>query len=212
MVQAPPRLSSGGQSADGPALSRGTQLNNRNREEFAAHWKRSGHPLHLDAEAPVTACAVPESPSTKPRELSDEERSERYGADLAPGELTGLGRGSGAGDAAELLALLNPGGDGRTLPAVAEVVTPPEAGAAQVAELVERWVRRVAIGGDPRRGVARLDIGQGRYAGAELWVSTEGGRVSVELNLAEVPSDPSLADRLRSRLEERGYAADVVVR
>jgi hypothetical protein len=86
------------------------------------------------------------------------------------------------------------------------------AGTAQVAELVERWVRRVALGGDQRRGVARLDIGQGRFAGAELLVTAEGGSVSVELTLPATVSDASLAQRLRSRLEQRGLSAEVVVR
>jgi hypothetical protein len=77
--------------------------------------------------------------------------------------------------------------------------------------LVERWVRKVSLGGDVRRGVARLEIGGGRFAGAELLVTAEAGRVAVELNVPEA-TDPSLAERLRSRLERRGYSADVIVR
>jgi hypothetical protein len=85
------------------------------------------------------------------------------------------------------------------------------AGVADFPALLERWVRRVAVGGDARRAVAKLDIGAGRFAGAELMVVAEAGRVAVEVNAPE-PSDPSLALRLRRRLEERGYAAEVVVR
>jgi hypothetical protein len=88
----------------------------------------------------------------------------------------------------------------------------PQSGAALVPELVERWVRRVALGGDHRRGAVRLDIGQGRYSGAELLVVAEPGRVSVELQLPESLVEGDLSERLRSRLERRGYVADVVVR
>jgi hypothetical protein len=90
-------------------------------------------------------------------------------------------------------------------------VAPPQ-GVIELSELVERWVRRVAVGGDPRRGVARLDIGQGRFAGAELLVVAEAGRVSVELTLPDAASQAGLSERLRERLERRGYAAEVVVR
>jgi hypothetical protein len=81
-----------------------------------------------------------------------------------------------------------------------------------VADLVERWVRRVALGGDQRRGVARLDIGEGRYAGTELLVSTEGRSVSVELTLPVDVNDARLSERLQARLEQRGLSAEVTVR
>jgi hypothetical protein len=100
-----------------------------------------------------------------------------------------------------------------TAPApTAEVLASSPAAAVQVAELVERWVRRVSLGGDPRRGVARLEIGEGRYAGAELLVSAEGGRVSVQLTLAEAPRDAGLSQRLTTRLAQRGLSAEVTVR
>ncbi len=92
--------------------------------------------------------------------------------------------------------------------------TPPgreHPAAPDVSPLLERWVRRVALGGDARRGIAKLDIGAGRFAGAELIVVAEAGQVAVQLNVAQA-ADPSLAERLRSRLERRGYSADVVVR
>jgi hypothetical protein len=115
-------------------------------------------------------------------------------------------------DPLELLALINPtGGVEAALPVA---VAPPNAhpGVAEVAELVERWVRRVALGGDQRRAAVRLDIGQGRFSGAELLVVAEAGRVSVELQLPSSVSGGDLSERLRARLERRGYAADVSVR
>lgn len=81
-----------------------------------------------------------------------------------------------------------------------------------VAALVERWVRRVALGGDSRRGVARLDIGSGRLAGTELTVVAEAGHVSVELSLPPGQTEGGLGARLRRRLEQRGFETDVVVR
>jgi hypothetical protein len=83
---------------------------------------------------------------------------------------------------------------------------------AGIAALVERWVRRVALGGDSRRGVARLDIGSGRLAGAELTVVAEASHVSVELSLPPGHADGGLAGRLRKRLEQRGFDTEVVVR
>ena len=127
---------------------------------------------------------------------------------LAPDQEPGLGRGGG--ELAEWLSLFNPG-SGFEAPRSPEPVGQGVPGATELSDLVERWVRRVALGGDQRRGVARLDIGHGRFAGAELLVVAEAGRVSVELNLPGT-ADADLSQRLRSRLERRGYTADVVVR
>jgi len=129
---------------------------------------------------------------------------------LAPDEQPGLGRGGS--DPGDWLALFNPGGgiDLQRAPEVAPSASPP-LGVAELSDLVERWVRRVALGGDQRRGVAKLDIGHGRFSGAELVVVAEAGRVSVELSLPGA-AEPGLAERLRARLQSRGYAADVVVR
>jgi hypothetical protein len=129
---------------------------------------------------------------------------------LAPDEESPVGWGGG--DPAALLGLFNPTGGAPALPLAPEASLAPAAAAAQVAELVERWVKRVALGGDARRGVARLDIGQGRYAGAELTVSAEADRVSVELTLPDGAGDTGLSERLRSRLARRGLNVDVVVR
>jgi hypothetical protein len=125
---------------------------------------------------------------------------------LAPGEQSVLGEPRTL-DVSELLSLFNPSPE--LLPTAPPGQQHP--GVAEVAVLVERWVRRVALGGDARRGVAKLDIGAGRFAGAELIVVAEAGHVAVELNLPHA-MDPGLAERLRSRLERRGYATDVVVR
>jgi hypothetical protein len=115
---------------------------------------------------------------------------------------------------AELLALLSPrGGEVVFGPVPAESPAPTGTiEVAGVAALVERWVRRVALGGDSRRGVARLDIGSGRLAGAELTVVAEASHVSVELSLPPGQAAGALAARLRRRLEQRGFETEVLVR
>ena len=102
-----------------------------------------------------------------------------------------------------------------TSPALAGAAALPEErarGEVAVAELVERWVKRVALGGDSRRGAARLDIGSGRLSGAEVLVVAQAGHVSVELSLPPGHADAGLTERLRARLSRRGYSADVSVR
>ncbi|HYQ15799.1 MAG TPA: hypothetical protein VEQ58_08580 [Polyangiaceae bacterium] len=135
----------------------------------------------------------------------------RPSASLAPDDQAEQGSGGGSLDLGELLALFNPPAPSDLPAPPASPPSPQSPGVADVAQLLERWVRRVAVGGDQRRGVARLDIGTGRFAGSELVVMVEAGQVSVDLRVPEA-LDPSLAERLRSRLERRGYAADVVVR
>lgn len=130
-------------------------------------------------------------------------------ASLAPDEQPSL-LGGGA-DPAELFALINPMGGVEAAP-MAAPATSSHPGVAEVAELVERWVRRMALGGDQRRGAVRLDIGQGRFSGAELLVVAEAGHVSVELQLPSSVAGGDLSQRLRARLERRGFAADVLVR
>jgi hypothetical protein len=127
---------------------------------------------------------------------------------LAPEEQPSL---PGGADLAEWFSLINPTGGREAAPTAVPSAT-PHPGVAEVAELVERWVRRVALGGDQRRGAVRLDIGQGRFSGAELLVVAEAGHVSVELQLPASVAEGDLSERLRARLERRGFAADVVVR
>lgn len=117
----------------------------------------------------------------------------------------------GPGELAEWFSLINPSSG--VDPGLAAPAPPPAAsGVVEVAELVERWVRRAALGGDQRRGAVRLDIGQGRFSGAELLIVAEAGRVSVELSLPPSLPQGDLSERLRSRLEGRGFDAEVVVR
>lgn len=141
--------------------------------------------------------------------MSEDGASTRLQRDLAPDERPRWGHSPE--NLAELFACLSPlSGAGAALPAEPPGASP--AAAAQVAELVERWARRISLGGDQRRGVARLDIAEGRYAGAQLLVSAEGSHVAVELTLPESPRDASLPERIRARLAQRGLSSEVTVR
>jgi hypothetical protein len=130
---------------------------------------------------------------------------------LAPAEESVLARYPA--DPAAWLSFVNPaGGEGSRAMALATPAAGGRSAEPDVTVLVERWVRRVSWGGDPRRAAARLEIGAGRYAGTELVLVAEGGHVSVEVNLANSGGELDLAQRLRRRLEGRGYGADVTVR
>jgi hypothetical protein len=159
---------------------------------------------------PATGAEEPRGPEARePHQKHRITVSEELPAGLAPeGEASLGGRGL---DLAEWLAVIQPAGvDTAGTPPAA--VSAPPGSPAELSGLVERWVKRIALGGEQRRGVARLDIGGGRFAGAELLVIAEEGKVSVELSLPAEASAPGIAERLRSRLERRGLSAEVVVR
>jgi hypothetical protein len=138
--------------------------------------------------------------------------SEELPVGLAPDVESGLRLGSG--EAAAWLLLISPtSGEGASAAATTSLVA-----AAPVRNLepeltlaAERWLRRLSWAGDGRRGTARLELGAGALAGAELIVTAEGAHISLDLRLP-LDVDGGLADRIRGRLEARGYSADVTVR
>jgi hypothetical protein len=73
-----------------------------------------------------------------------------------------------------------------------------------LADLAAQVVRRIAWGGDGRRGTARLEIGAGSLAGAVVQVETEGSEVSVDLELPVGVPGEALSRRLAERLSARG--------
>ncbi len=76
--------------------------------------------------------------------------------------------------------------------------------------LLTGLARRVAWGGDRRKGSARIELSEGALAGATLVVHTEQRSVSVEIELPGGASGASgLEQRLLERLEGRGFAARV---
>jgi hypothetical protein len=207
MVQPLPRVASGGRPEQAAPLPPRRPITTGKYEEFRTHLRKlSEPPLGLDP-APTAARGAPNDASHLGREMSPEPELSRR---LAPEGQPSVG--GGPGELAEWFSLINPAGG--VDPALLAAATPAQAapGALEVAELVERWVRRAAVGGDHRRGAVRLELGQGRFSGAELLVVAEAGRVSVELNLPPSLAHGDLSERLRARLEGRGFEAEVVVR
>jgi hypothetical protein len=87
----------------------------------------------------------------------------------------------------------------------------PGAGVPDLAGL-EEAVRRIAWGGDRRRGVARIELG-GEQGGTTLEVRGEGREVSVRIELGRGRDAGSLPERIAERLRARGLSlADVEVR
>jgi hypothetical protein len=207
MVQPLPPTAPGYRPVPCPVNPPRRSITNCNHEEFGACLHRLSVRLGTLRDTLPLSESCASTPPTVGKELSLQ--PDPCGS-LAPDEQPSLG-GQGA-DPLELLALINPTGGVEAAVAVAPASPTSHPGVAEVAELVERWVRRVALGGDQRRAAVRLDIGQGRFSGAELLVVAEAGRVSVELQLPSSVAGGDLSERLRARLERRGYAADVSVR
>ncbi len=207
MVQPLPRVPANGRPEcppPGPGLR---PITTGKYEEFRTHLRRFG-------ERPAGPLAAEPSTGTRSAEATHSEReisaAPELPQSLAPEGQPGLGQGGG--ELAEWFSLINPAGGVEAPRQLEATATPSPPAAVEVAELVERWVRRVALGGDQRRGAVRLDFGHGRFSGAELVVVADAGRVSVELSLPPTMAASDLSERLRSRLERRGIAADVVVR
>jgi hypothetical protein len=82
--------------------------------------------------------------------------------------------------------------------------------AAHLAELVTRLVRRVAWGGDGRRGTVRLEIGDGELAGATVVVTSVARTISVELELPPGVCPEAWRERISKRLTARGLDIDQI--
>lgn len=174
-------------------------------EEFSKHLRQPTDAAPAAPEPLAEPAALSPTRRYEDHQMGPEEAPSRT---LAPDEQSGWGRG--CLDPAEWLSAITSAGGappGQAEPSSAGRTSQPE-----LSELVEGWVRRLSVGGDQRRAVARLDIGHGAYAGAELVIAAEGGAVEVELTLPEGAAASGLSERLTSRLSARGYAPRVTVR
>ena len=75
--------------------------------------------------------------------------------------------------------------------------------------LLSGLARRVAWGGDRRKGAARIELSEGALAGATLVVHTDQRSVSVELELPPGTGGQGWEQRIVERLEARGFSAQV---
>ena len=69
--------------------------------------------------------------------------------------------------------------------------------------------RRVAWGGDRRKGSARIELSEGALAGATLIVHAEQRSVSVELELPPGAQAQGFQERIAERLQARGFSVSV---
>jgi hypothetical protein len=78
--------------------------------------------------------------------------------------------------------------------------------------MLDRFVRRVAMSGDRRRGTAHLEIGSGDLAGGTLTVTADGPSLSIVLDLPADADAEGWRRRLLERLRQRGLDAEVEIR
>ncbi len=95
----------------------------------------------------------------------------------------------------------------RPLPAAppAAAAPPPNAPLLHVEQLVARLVRRVAWGGDGRRGAARIELGAGELAGATITVESCGRELAVDIDLPPGVSADAWRERITARLRAKGF-------
>jgi hypothetical protein len=94
---------------------------------------------------------------------------------------------------------------------MAEAAGPGAAGTnarVSMEELLPALVKKIAWSGDAQRGTVRMELGAGELAGATLMVSSEGGRVRVQLQAPPGTDVRSWRERLRGRLEAKGLSIE----
>jgi len=69
---------------------------------------------------------------------------------------------------------------------------------------VSETIRRIAWGGDRRRGTARVELGGGVFEGACLQVHANGASLRIELTAPPGVDASRLAERIEARLAKRG--------
>lgn len=101
-------------------------------------------------------------------------------------------------------------GHSRAIESVAPVATPPSTVELPLEALLERLVRRVALGGTGRRGTARLELGAGGLDGTTVTIhADESGEVSVEVELG-TGARGDWHEGLKEKLERRGLTVKSV--
>jgi hypothetical protein len=92
--------------------------------------------------------------------------------------------------------------------------SPPPSAAAlpPVDQLIDRLLRRIALGGSRHRGTAFLEIGAGNLEGASVTIHAEGSRLCIEVEAPEGEASRRWRHQLQERLRARGLEAEVTLR
>lgn len=90
--------------------------------------------------------------------------------------------------------------------------SPPPLATPPLDQLVERLLRRVAIGNGRHRGVAHLEVGAGSLQGASITIHADQGTVRIEIDAPASPATDTWRRELERRLHERGLDAQVTLR
>jgi hypothetical protein len=81
---------------------------------------------------------------------------------------------------------------------------------ASLEELLPAAARRIAWSSDGRRGAVRIEVGAGRLAGATVVVTSDDGRVSVDMNMPTAEASAGWQERLADRLASRGLDVEKI--
>ncbi|HEV8547797.1 MAG TPA: hypothetical protein VGQ57_02195 [Polyangiaceae bacterium] len=121
-------------------------------------------------------------------------------------------RRAGAGSAARgeldplLLSLaVAPGPPAAVVPPLAPAGLGPVPAPVPLAHSVEEVVRRIAWGGDRRRGVARIELG-GEYEGTAIVVRGDGRELTLTVEVRPGANAGELSEELVERLRARGLS------
>jgi len=94
---------------------------------------------------------------------------------------------------------------------LAESTAPPPPHPALALDEIERAVRRIAWGGDRQRSVAYIELAAGELSGASLTLEARGKALSVVVEVPAGTSTAGWAERLATRLAQRGLDVESVV-
>ena len=81
---------------------------------------------------------------------------------------------------------------------------------ASLEELIPTLARRIAWSNDGRRGAVRIEVGEGRLAGATVLVTADDGRVSVDMEMPSTATSAGWQQRIAERLASRGLDVEKV--
>jgi hypothetical protein len=93
------------------------------------------------------------------------------------------------------------------LPPAAPAPPAPQPSQAPLCELVDRLLRKIALGGNRHRGTARLELSTGALQA--VTIHADGGELRVELSGPDDEATRSLRASIDQRLRQRGLRAQV---